>query len=127
MQVTNITIGADPELFIINTKTNKIVSAIGIIPGEKGKPYTKNMEPGGFGVEIDGILAEFNIPPCTTKDDFGYMQKFASLFDFSRDGKKIFLHYICAYVYAYEWVFISILGLKNGILKDLVLKIAKSG
>ena len=56
MQVTNITIGADPELFIINTKTNKIVSAIGIIPGEKGKPYTKNMEPGGFGVEIDGIL-----------------------------------------------------------------------
>ena len=56
MQVTNITIGADPELFIVNTKTNKIVSAIGLIPGEKGKPYIENMEPGGFGVEIDGIL-----------------------------------------------------------------------
>lgn len=70
MQVMNITIGADPELFIVNTKTNKIVSAIGIIPGEKGKPYTKNMESNGFGVEIDGILGEFNIPPCTTKDDF---------------------------------------------------------
>ena len=69
MRIKNVTVGADPELFIINTKTNQVVSAIGIIPGEKGKPYTKGM-PKGFGVELDCILGEFNIPPCTSLNDF---------------------------------------------------------
>ena len=68
-KIKNITIGADPELFIVNTKSNKVVSAIPIIPGKKGKPYTKNM-PKGFGVELDCILGEFNIPPCTSENDF---------------------------------------------------------
>ena len=36
MKLRNVTIGADPELFIINEKTKKVVSAIGLIPGEKG-------------------------------------------------------------------------------------------
>ncbi|MBQ0113706.1 MAG: hypothetical protein KBT03_11290 [Bacteroidales bacterium] len=68
-KVKNVTIGADPELFIINTKTNEVVSAIGIIPGEKGKPFTDGM-PKGFGVELDCILGEFNIPPCTEINEF---------------------------------------------------------
>lgn len=68
-RIKNVTIGADPELFIFNTKTNQVVSAIGIIPGEKGNPYTKGM-PKGFGVELDCILGEFNIPPCTSQNDF---------------------------------------------------------
>ena len=36
--INQVTIGADPELFLVNgAKTNKpVVSAIGIIPGEKG-------------------------------------------------------------------------------------------
>lgn len=69
MKIKNVTIGADPELFIVNTKTNQVVSAIGLIPGEKGKPYRKGM-PKGFGVELDCILGEFNIPPCTSEYDF---------------------------------------------------------
>lgn len=69
MRIRNVTIGADPELFIINNKTKSVVSAIGLIPGEKGNPYTKGM-PEGFGVEIDCILGEFNIPPCNSKSDF---------------------------------------------------------
>lgn len=69
MKIKNVTIGADPELFIINAKTNQVVSAIGLIPGEKGKPYTEGM-PSGFGVELDCILGEFNIPPCTSENDF---------------------------------------------------------
>lgn len=69
MKIKNVTVGADPELFIFNTRTNQVVSAIGIIPGEKGKPYTKGM-PKGFGVEIDCILGEFNIPPCTSGNEF---------------------------------------------------------
>lgn len=69
MKIKNVTIGADPELFIINIKTNEPVSAIGIIPGEKDHPYTKNMS-SGFGVELDCILGEFNIPPCSSKKEF---------------------------------------------------------
>lgn len=74
--VQNVTIGADPEMFIIDKSTNKIVSAIGIIPGEKGNPYTENMLSGGYGVEIDGILSEFNIPPCRTKEEFIFSIKY---------------------------------------------------
>lgn len=69
MKLVNYTIGADPEMFIINLQTNEVVSAKGIIPGEKGKPYTDGL-PNGFGLEIDGILAEFNIPPCSSKQEY---------------------------------------------------------
>lgn len=65
MRLYEFTVGADPELFIINTKTNKVVSSVGLIPGLKGDPYTDDM-PEGFGLETDNILAEFNIPPCRT-------------------------------------------------------------
>lgn len=70
MIIRNYTIGADPELFIINTKTNKVISSIGLIPGEKGKPYVAPDMPDGFGIEIDNILGEFNIPPCSSKREF---------------------------------------------------------
>lgn len=70
MNKFNFTIGADPELFIINEKTGKVVSAIGLIPGEKGNPYTAEDMPNGFGLETDNILAEFNIPAVTSKEAF---------------------------------------------------------
>lgn len=65
-----ITIGADPELFIYDKRNEKIISSIGIIPGEKGNPYRSDDMPEGFGLEIDNILAEFNIPPCTTLEEW---------------------------------------------------------
>jgi hypothetical protein len=70
MKVENITIGADPELFIINSDTKKVVSSIGLIPGLKGEPYRSEDMPEGFGLEIDNILAEFNIPPAHNKSEF---------------------------------------------------------
>ena len=70
MMIENVTIGADPELFLINSKTREVVSSIGIIPGEKGNPYRSKDMPEGYGLEIDNILAEFNIPPVRTKEDF---------------------------------------------------------
>lgn len=84
MKITNITIGADPELFIINEKTKKVVSAIGLIPGEKGNPWKAEDMPEGFGLETDNILAEFNIPPVTNREGFinniQYMQKYIDSF-----------------------------------------------
>lgn len=70
-KINNVTIGADPELFIVNNQTGKVVSSIGLIPGEKGDPYVdkKKMKP-GFGLEVDNILAEFNIPPAKNCADF---------------------------------------------------------
>ena len=63
------TIGSDPELFIFNTKTKKVVSAIDKIPGYKADPYTEGL-PEGFGLQTDNILAEFNIPPVQKENDF---------------------------------------------------------
>ena len=70
MKLNNVTIGADPELFIINEKTKRVVSSVGRSPGEKGNPYVADDMPAGFGLETDNILAEFNIPPVTTGEAF---------------------------------------------------------
>lgn len=70
MYVQSITLGADPELFIIDTSTNKIVSSVGLIPGVKDHPYVSEDMPEGFGIETDNILAEFNIPPCRTVEEW---------------------------------------------------------
>lgn len=84
MKLTNITIGADPELFIINEKTKKVVSAVGLIPGEKGNPWRSDDMPEGFGLETDNILAEFNIPPVRDGVSFvnniQYMQNYIDRF-----------------------------------------------
>jgi hypothetical protein len=61
--IENVTIGSDPELFIVNTKTNTVVSSIGIIPGKKKQAFLPEDFQKGFGLQTDNILAEFNIPP----------------------------------------------------------------
>lgn len=63
------TFGADPELFIYNLKTKKVVSAIDKIPGQKNNPFTEGL-PEGFGLQTDNILAEFNIPAVTNEETF---------------------------------------------------------
>lgn len=70
MKIDNVAVGADPELFIINEVTNKVVSAVGLIPGEKENPYIADDMPAGFGLQTDNILAEFNIPPTRSKEEF---------------------------------------------------------
>lgn len=65
----NYTIGADPEIFLYNIKTKKIVSAIDKIPGQKEAPYTEGL-PEGYGLQTDNVLAEFNIPPVRSEEDF---------------------------------------------------------
>ena len=87
-QISNVTIGSDPEMFIINGTTGKVVSSVGMIPGQKGNPWLdqKWLEPefSGFGLETDNILAEFNIPPVKNKEDFirvhNYMKDYIRAF-----------------------------------------------
>ena len=88
-KIHDFTVGADPELFLINTKTGKVVSSIGIIPGEKGNPWRGYDMPSGFGLEIDNILAEFNIPPVSDSRSFvnniEYMKNYISSFVKEKD------------------------------------------
>jgi hypothetical protein len=67
--IRNITYGSDPEYFVINENSKKIVSSIPIIEGTKEEP-----EPLGDGFFIlkDNILVEGNIPPSSTREGFIY-------------------------------------------------------
>lgn len=61
-----IFIGADPELFVIDSKTGVPVSAHDLIPGTKESPF-----PVKFGsIQVDGVAAEFNIEPVNFYGDF---------------------------------------------------------
>lgn len=59
------TFGCDPELFIRDDK-GVVVSAAGLIPGDKQNPYKVK----GGAIQVDGMAAEFNIDPVTNYADF---------------------------------------------------------
>tara|TARA_R110000772_G_scaffold62241_7_gene140036 strand:- start:3960 stop:4760 length:801 start_codon:yes stop_codon:yes gene_type:complete len=65
-KLKNVTIGSDPEIFLEDNKGN-VASVIGLIGGTKKKPI--NIGNGCF-LQEDNILAEGNIPPCKTKQEF---------------------------------------------------------
>lgn len=59
-----IKVGADPELFV--KAGEQYVSCHGLIPGTKRNPYP--VQKGA--VQVDGMAAEFNIDPASTKQEF---------------------------------------------------------
>lgn len=60
----NILIGADPEIFV--KRNNKIISAHGLVPGTKQKPFKVT----NGAVQVDGMALEFNINPASTLLNF---------------------------------------------------------
>ena len=63
---TEFLIGADPECFIREKVTGKLVSAHGMLPGDKKNPHKVK-----YGaVQVDGMAAEFNIEPAKSKKGF---------------------------------------------------------
>lgn len=68
MVKNNLTLGSDPEVFILNTKLNKIVSVENLIKNELGEGTKQNplKLTNGFSLQEDNALAEYNIPPCKT-------------------------------------------------------------
>jgi hypothetical protein len=62
------TIGADPEFFLYDTAANKYVSAHGLVPGTKEKPF--KLKDGAC--QLDGTAVEFNINPASSSYEFSY-------------------------------------------------------
>lgn len=67
--MTNVTFGTDPEMFIYDTENQKVVSSIGLIPGEKEEPAPVEGLPEGFCIEKDNVLVEFTTPPANTTNE----------------------------------------------------------
>src|SRR5699024_1887019 len=67
-KINNITLGADPELFLQKIDKSEVVSAIGLIGGTKDNP--KPISEKGHSIQEDNVLVEFNIPPSFTKEEF---------------------------------------------------------
>jgi len=60
-----ITVGSDPEIFV-SDNTGKIVSAHGMIEGDKRAPFP--VDKGA--VQVDGMALEFNIDPSKSEREF---------------------------------------------------------
>lgn len=61
-----IKVGCDPEFFIKDRKSGKLVSAHGVIPGTKKNPLKVK----GGAVQVDGMALEFNIDPAGSMKEF---------------------------------------------------------
>lgn len=62
-----LTIGADPELFLVDPNSGKFISSIDRIGGTKDQPFSID---GGCAVQEDNVAVEFNIPPSKTVQEF---------------------------------------------------------
>jgi hypothetical protein len=63
-------LGADPEVFLVNPKTNKHMSAIGLINADKWNPLQIADMPKGFTLQEDNVALEYGIPPAANADEF---------------------------------------------------------
>lgn len=77
----NLTLGADPEVFIANKTSKKGTPtyACGRFGGTKGRavPIHPDYMKDGFGLQEDNVMLEFNIPPAANQYDFRNFISFA--------------------------------------------------
>jgi hypothetical protein len=62
-----ISFGCDPEFFLFDKKTNKMVSAHDIVPGTKENPYSMDKY---TTIQADGVAVEIGIMPCKRPSTF---------------------------------------------------------
>lgn len=65
-----VTIGADPEFFVMDSRTNNIVPIVGMLGGTKEAPLPVPGALKGFAIQEDNVMAEYNIPPTTDAYQF---------------------------------------------------------
>ena len=64
-----ITLGCDPEMFLIS-QDGKLKSSVGLIGGSKFAPMPLTDLGEGYFVQEDNVAVEFNIPPAQARQDF---------------------------------------------------------
>lgn len=65
--IKNLTFGTDPEFFILNNRLGSVISSIPLIKGTKENPESLG---DGFYLLADNVLAEGNVPPSRTVEEF---------------------------------------------------------
>lgn len=94
-----ITVGADPELFVYDKKTKKIVSAHDLLPGTKEEPFKVD-----YGaIQVDGTAAEFNIEPAADQDTFERNITQVQRAMQARLGSRYELRYLPSHTYSDEY------------------------
>jgi hypothetical protein len=66
--MSQFTIGCDPEVFVKEKASGKIVTAHGLIPGDKQNPHKVSWG----AIQVDGMALEFNIDPVSLDAYSGY-------------------------------------------------------
>ena len=76
IDLDKITIGSDPEFFIV-TKNGEAYPSIDLFKGTKEEPESQG---NGFAILKDNVLVEGNIPPAKTCEEFvTYMKTLKSM------------------------------------------------
>lgn len=68
--IDNIQIGSDFELFLYNNTKKEYINAKPFIKGTKKRPFNFDKSNKFWRTCLDNVLAEGNIPPCTSKKQF---------------------------------------------------------
>ena len=68
--IENVTIGSDFEMFLFDEDANEIVNAEPYIKGDKFEPFNFDTSNPYWLTSLDNVLAEGNIPPCKTMQEF---------------------------------------------------------
>lgn len=66
------TLGADPEIFLRDKGSKKVVASCGLFGGTKKRPKPMQGLPKGYAFQEDNVMLEFNIPPATNSNTFDY-------------------------------------------------------
>lgn len=70
MNIKNVKIGTDFEMFLQDVNTNEIISAEGLVQGTKNQPFQFDKRNKYFAISLDNVSVEGNIPPATTAYQF---------------------------------------------------------
>lgn len=85
--IENLSIGADPEIFF--EREGEIISVEGLLGGTKTSP--KKITEMGHSVQEDNVMAEFNVPPSYTSEEFvhhiGYVKDYLEVAAEVHDAK----------------------------------------
>lgn len=68
LKITNVSLGADPEMFLFSVEKNKFVPVCGLVGGTKEEPLKITSQ--GHALQEDNVMIEYCIPPCKTSDKF---------------------------------------------------------